>query len=149
MTVLLLLFLKINQKFFKLQLPGWLFYFYFFLKINQKFLKQLICPDGGIGRRAGLKHLWETVPVRLRLRVQRSPFWRPFFVVRYAYHISIGCKSRTSLPMGIVSQEQGCLPWGRIWRKLEAKLWLNEQKHNIRLTLWVSGQQTAKPNSWT
>ena len=27
------------------------------------------CPDGGIGRRAGLKHLWETVPVRLRLRV--------------------------------------------------------------------------------
>ena len=27
-------------------------------------------PDGGIGRRAGLKHLWETVPVRLRLRVQ-------------------------------------------------------------------------------
>ena len=28
-------------------------------------------PDGGIGRRAGLKHLWETVPVRLRLRVQK------------------------------------------------------------------------------
>ena len=23
-------------------------------------------PGGGIGRRAGLKHLWETVPVRLR-----------------------------------------------------------------------------------
>ena len=30
-----------------------------------------ICPDGGIGRRAGLKHQWETVPVRLRLRVQK------------------------------------------------------------------------------
>ena len=29
------------------------------------------CPGGGIGRRAGLKHLWETVPVRLRLRVQK------------------------------------------------------------------------------
>jgi hypothetical protein len=24
-----------------------------------------VCSDGGIGRRAGLKHLWETVPVRL------------------------------------------------------------------------------------
>ena len=32
-------------------------------------LKEIYCPDGGIGRRAGLKHLWETVPVRLRLRV--------------------------------------------------------------------------------
>jgi len=30
------------------------------------------------------------------------------FFVRYAYHISIGCKSRASHPMGIVSQEQGC-----------------------------------------
>jgi hypothetical protein len=28
------------------------------------------CPAGGIGRRAGLKHLWETVPVRLRRWVQ-------------------------------------------------------------------------------
>ena len=27
-------------------------------------------PAGGIGRRAGLKHLWETVPVRLRRWVQ-------------------------------------------------------------------------------
>jgi hypothetical protein len=32
----------------------------------------LSSPDGGIGRRAGLKHLWETVPVRLRLRVQKA-----------------------------------------------------------------------------
>ena len=31
----------------------------------------LLSPDGGIGRRAGLKHLWETVPVRLRLRVRK------------------------------------------------------------------------------
>ena len=31
------------------------------------------CPDGGIGRRAGLKHLWETVPVRLRLWVRKKP----------------------------------------------------------------------------
>jgi hypothetical protein len=29
--------------------------------------------------------------------------------VRYAYHLSIGLKSRTSHPMGIVSQKQGCL----------------------------------------
>jgi hypothetical protein len=34
-------------------------------------LLRLLGPDGGIGRRAGLKHLWETVPVRLRLRVQK------------------------------------------------------------------------------
>jgi hypothetical protein len=32
----------------------------------------LLSPDGGIGRRAGLKHLWETVPVRLRLRVLKK-----------------------------------------------------------------------------
>ena len=32
----------------------------------------LLRPDGGIGRRAGLKHLWETVPVRLRLRVLKT-----------------------------------------------------------------------------
>ena len=37
-------------------------------------------PDGGIGRRAGLKHLWETVPVRLRLRVQNRFERSGFFV---------------------------------------------------------------------
>jgi hypothetical protein len=35
-------------------------------------LLRLLSPDGGIGRRAGLKHLWETVPVRLRLRVLKT-----------------------------------------------------------------------------
>ena len=35
-------------------------------------LLRLLSPDGGIGRRAGLKHLWETVPVRLRLRVRKT-----------------------------------------------------------------------------
>ncbi len=28
------------------------------------------CPGGGIGRRVGLKHQWETVPVRSRPWVQ-------------------------------------------------------------------------------
>ncbi len=32
--------------------------------------REIKCPGGGIGRRAGLKHLWETVPVRLRSWVQ-------------------------------------------------------------------------------
>ena len=39
----------------------------------------LLCPNGGIGRRAGLKHLWETVPVRLRLRVQKPLRNQGFF----------------------------------------------------------------------
>ena len=43
-------------------------------------LTQSKCPDGGIGRRAGLKHLWETVPVRLRLRVQNRFERSGFFV---------------------------------------------------------------------
>jgi hypothetical protein len=29
-------------------------------------------PDGGIGRRAGLKHLWATVRVQVPLRVQKT-----------------------------------------------------------------------------
>jgi hypothetical protein len=81
MTVLLLFFFKNKAEILKAAIARMTVLLLFFLKINQKFLKQLICPDGGIGRRAGLKHLWETVPVRLRLRVQRSPFWRPFFVL--------------------------------------------------------------------
>jgi hypothetical protein len=31
------------------------------------------------------------------------------FLCALRHYISIVCKSRTSLPMGIVSQEQGCL----------------------------------------
>ena len=43
------------------------FFNYYFLGLSG--------PNGGIGRRAGLKHLWETVPVRLRLRVQKR-YWK-------------------------------------------------------------------------
>ena len=38
----------------------------------QIFILSTTSPDGGIGRRAGLKHQWETVPVRARLRVQKT-----------------------------------------------------------------------------
>ena len=56
-------------------------------------LLRLLSPDGGIGRRAGLKHLWETVPVRLRLRVQKPLLnGRGFFCFKYFHSISISNK---------------------------------------------------------
>ena len=46
----------------------------------------LLSPDGGIGRRAGLKHLWETVPVRLRLRVQKPLQFEEVFLVLEGFY---------------------------------------------------------------
>ena len=37
-----------------------MFFYRFALPLTRK------CPGGGIGRRVGLKHQWETVPVRSR-----------------------------------------------------------------------------------
>ena len=50
----------------------------------------LLSPDGGIGRRAGLKHLWETVPVRLRLRVQKPLRKKRFFWFLYFCYLKGG-----------------------------------------------------------
>jgi hypothetical protein len=47
------------------------------------------CPGGGIGRRAGLKHLWETVPVRLRSRVQEQGF----FLCSFLYSLQMAVHS--------------------------------------------------------
>ena len=50
-------------------------YLFYCVEINV-FISCLLSPDGGIGRRAGLKHLWETVPVRLRLRVLKKLLYK-------------------------------------------------------------------------
>ena len=45
-----------------------------------RFFAQKASPGGGIGRRAGLKHQWETVPVRSRPWVQRKEVYAMIIV---------------------------------------------------------------------
>jgi len=50
--------------------------------------------------------------------------------VRYAYHYTIGCKSRTHQSTGSVSQRQGCSLWDEIWRKPKEDRWKSERQTN-------------------
>jgi hypothetical protein len=60
---------------------------------------RLLRPDGGIGRRAGLKHLWETVPVRLRLRVQKLFLAEELFIFMFLMiKILLGVRPQGSTP---------------------------------------------------
>lgn len=43
-------------------------------------------------------------------------------------------KSVMALVVGTTSRWQLCLPWGRIWRKQEAKFWSEWYELHIRLT---------------
>lgn len=49
-----------------------------------------------------------------------------------ACSLSIGWESRTRVAVLIVSSRQGCLPWGKIWRKLAANIRAYEQKLHKR-----------------
>ena len=55
----------------------------------------------------------------------------PFCLVRSAWALFNGCKSRVS-PNSRNYIAKGCSSWGEIWRKLAANIWPNEQKFHIR-----------------
>ena len=57
-----------------------------------------------------------------------------FFYVRPAWATTWRWKSVVGLVVGTTSQWQGCLLWGRIWRKSEAKSRSEEYELHTRLT---------------
>jgi len=63
--------------------------------------------------------------------------------------IAIGCKSRMSVAVRIISQEQGCPRRGGIRRKPEANIRACEQKLHIGGSTRVMFQKKQKPQHCT